>query len=1019
MNTKLITLLLAAGMVGNMPVFAAAPGPESNFDKNAVWAHPNITGVDATGLSTRGVLYFDMSNDVGTVDRLTEALSTASETNTLSDGEIAELQQILAVASVLSTSHDGVQKVKSWLETNLASPHRADMALLLADLMLEQGLYGEANEAYRKIDINTLSPNLRADYLYHLAYSDLRLANYVRASAEFDNPELLESKEYGNASRFYSGYISYVDRDYNNALRAWDNINSTSMPGRMADYYRAQIAYYNGNYNEALRLARPLLGDTNVNPLFTAEANRIVGESYFQNGEAAQAISYLKKYVSAVETPERSAQYILGLACYDDGDYAGAVEYLTPVTTDESPMGQSAYLYIGQAKLKLGDNNAAMMAFNRALDTNFNPEITEVAYYNYAVAKSRGANVPFASSVNIFEEFLSRYPNSRFAEDVEGYIVNGYLTDGNYEAALKSINRIKQPSSKILGAKQKVLYMLGAKYLANDRPQEAVDMLSQAKSLARYDAETATETNLVLGEALYRAGRYNESAEALLDYLDEVPASNPNHAVALYDLGYTRMALEEWAKAEINFERLLANPGNLTNATKSDAATRLGDARYYQRDWKGAASAYNTAYDMYPHDGDYPLFQQAIMQGYSREYNNKLNTLNQLLKAFPSSALVPDALMEKADTYVQLKQPEKATEIYNELIDKYSETSQGRRAYLFLASGMASNGNIDGAIETYQKLITLASTSEEARQANEAVKRLHALRGTLDEYSDFVENIEGASSLNSEEAETLTWNAAEHAYLSGNGVALLERYVREYPSGHYTARALSYLLDQSEEDGDDDRSYHWASMLVSQFPNNAATEYALIVKGDIDYFNGRGMDALKSWETLEQKASTPENKNIARLGIMRVARDMGDAERMRTTAEQLLQSSTIGAEEKTEAAFSRALAMSLDGETDGAIAAWKELAGNTDDLYGAKAAVYAIEALNGQQKFDEAGKMAETFIGSGTPHTYWLARGFIALSDAYAGQGREFEAREYLKALNENYPGDETDIFDMIEERLY
>ena len=55
---------------------------------------------------------------------------------------------------------------------------------------------------------------------------------------------------------------------------------------------------------------------------------------------------------------------------------------------------------------------------------------------------------------------------------------------------------------------------------------------------------------------------------------------------------------------------------------------------------------------------------------------------------------------------------------------------------------------------------------------------------------------------------------------------------------------------------------------------------------------------------------------------------------------------------------------------------------------------------------------------SGTPHAYWLARGFILLSDIYAQQGKNFEAREYLQALRSNYPGNESDIFDMIDTRL-
>ena len=55
---------------------------------------------------------------------------------------------------------------------------------------------------------------------------------------------------------------------------------------------------------------------------------------------------------------------------------------------------------------------------------------------------------------------------------------------------------------------------------------------------------------------------------------------------------------------------------------------------------------------------------------------------------------------------------------------------------------------------------------------------------------------------------------------------------------------------------------------------------------------------------------------------------------------------------------------------------------------------------------------------SGSPHRYWVARGFILLSDIYSDTGKDLEAREYLEALRDNYPSSEPDIFMMIEQRL-
>ena len=57
-------------------------------------------------------------------------------------------------------------------------------------------------------------------------------------------------------------------------------------------------------------------------------------------------------------------------------------------------------------------------------------------------------------------------------------------------------------------------------------------------------------------------------------------------------------------------------------------------------------------------------------------------------------------------------------------------------------------------------------------------------------------------------------------------------------------------------------------------------------------------------------------------------------------------------------------------------------------------------------------------IDANPPHDYWLARGFILLSDVLRRKGSEFVADEYLRSLRQNYPGNESDIFRMIDERL-
>ncbi|MDR2680539.1 MAG: hypothetical protein LBC47_06995, partial [Tannerella sp.] len=85
--------------------------------------------------------------------------------------------------------------------------------------------------------------------------------------------------------------------------------------------------------------------------------------------------------------------------------------------------------------------------------------------------------------------------------------------------------------------------------------------------------------------------------------------------------------------------------------------------------------------------------------------------------------------------------------------------------------------------------------------------------------------------------------------------------------------------------------------------------------------------------------------------------------------------------------------------------------------YGAEAKYQLAQSYYDNKDAARAEKELLDFIEKGTPHQYWLARGFILLSDIYIDKGDNFQARQYLSSLKRNYSGSE-DIDRMIEKRL-
>lgn len=978
----------------------------------ALGAGAQINSPAPAGFVERGAAMYASENYLGAMQQLSHA--AAGRPLTLAERE--ELEYLKAMSAVSLGNPDARALLDQWLRDWPESPRRADVLMTVADCELANS-FGSALKLYTAVNPGALtSQTRREDLAYRMAFCNLRLGEYADALALFNSLE--SSERYANAALFYRGYIAYARGDFRQARELFSGVNTTTEPGSMADYYLSQIYFMDGEYDKALSTARELLKRSGIEPAFTAEANRIAGESLYQLDRPAEAIPYLTAYASQVETPLTSTMYILGLSYYNNGEYEKAVDALRPVTDDDSAMGQNAYLYVGQALLKEGDNDGAIMAFDRAARMTHDNDAAEAAYYNYAVAKYMGGNVPFGSSVTVFEDFLTRFPSSRRAEQVRQYIINGYVTDNNYEAALNAINRASNPSAAVLAAKQRVLYTLGSRDLAAGNVDMAVKRLTEAEALASHNADYARETHLALGEALLHKDDYAGAERQLKAFLDNSRgASRTNVAVGRYDLGYVYLGQHQFAQAAGEFRQALSAQKELEPTMVADAYNRLADAQYYLKDFNAAAEAYDKAYAAYPSAGDYALFRKAMMQGYAGNFAGKLRGMRSLLDNFPTSSMRADAMLEMTEAQLRTGDNNGAIATWKELIEKYPDTAQGRQAYLQMALTMGRMGNNADADRTYREIITRYPTSDEAAQAAEILKREAADAGTLEDYIAFINTVDNAPKIDATEADRLEYTAAVDRADDKGDFSRLEAYVKKYPDGKYTAQAYGLLLENAAAKKTAD-AVRYANTVIDRWPDcaSAETAYAVLAR---DYEKaGRAEDALANWTALAGRASSPEVANEARMGVLRMARQLGRAEALEKASQAILTSTAAGAGQKTEATFSLGMAQQLKGDNEAAIKTWDKIAGNTSDIFGAQAAVYRADALLKSGNPAAAKKAAEEFTDSDTPHAYWLARGFIVLADALTAQGKKAEAKEFLIAIRDNYPGKEKDIRAMVEQRL-
>ena len=323
------------------------------------------------------------------------------------------------------------------------------------------------------------------------------------------------------------------------------------------------------------------------------------------------------------------------------------------------------------------------------------------------------------------------------------------------------------------------------------------------------------------------------------------------------------------------------------------------------------------------------------------------------------------------------------------------------------------------AITAYKDVIKNYPGSEEARLAQKDLKSIYIDLNKVDEYANFASTIPGGANFDVNERDSLTYVAAERVYMRGemaDARTSFQRYLQTFPEGAFSLNA-NYYIGLIDYNGKNYESAIAHLDKVLEYPNNKYSEESMMMRADMAY-QGKDYDkALELYKLLKDRVSTPERRQMAATGMLRSAAMTNNGEEIILAATAVLADAKIAPELESEARHYRAKALVNAGQMQHAVADWQVLAKDTRNVYGAEAKYRLAQYLFDAGKTAEAEKEVLNYMEISTPHTYWLARSFVLLSDVYAKLDRKLEARQYLLSLKQNYQAND-DIAGMIESRL-
>lgn len=916
---------------------------------------------------------------------------------------------------------DALRRLQAYQKGHPYTPYASETSFMIGVLQTEKGKYKQSLKSFAAVHPQELFRPHQSAYLFYKGYSHLQM-NETQAALRCFEKLKREDNMYSLQARYYYAFCQYSQQNYAKALPDFLAIEHTQAYQHIVPYYIIQIYYAQHQYEEVYERAEYLLNNNRDNEN-NGELHRMLGEIYYQEGRYAKAVEHLGEYEKLFSAQKRSLVrndiYLLGMSYYQIGDMKNAIRYLNSVKKEQDELSENACYHLGNAYVQTGQTESAKMAYSAAMRYKLNDKVREEAMYNYALTTYKASSA-LGESVSAFTDFLIEYPKSEYKTQVYKLLCDVFMTSKNYTSALDALDKIETPTPQMQATKQYLRYQLGTDAFLQGKTEQAISYFTSVVDNEPKTSVYKTESYFWRAESEYKKGDYQQ-AQADYDAFRRQPnaSQSSNYALADYSIGYTLFAQKKYTEALPYFSTYIKH-ADPSLSTYADALNREGDCRFSARDFVKAEGCYAKVVSLGGSGTDYALFQRGYTLGLLKRYGDKIHVLEILIRQYPKSDYADDALYESARAELQRDHNKEAIKLYDKLLNSYPNSNMARKAALEKAMIYYNMKDYSSAITAYKQVIKNYPGSEEAYAALDGLQSAYIETNNVNEYLAYTKTLGRINMTIDSREDSLTYVAAERQYMLGNytdAVAGLGKYVSQYCSGgRYCTMAQYYFADSHYRLGQKAEALN-AYKVLTEITGNPYMEEACMRAAEIAYDEKDYATALAYFRRLQDVAGTIEKENIARLGILRCSYYLNDHATTIDVASRIIDDVASSATLIAEARYNRAKAYYAQGLYPEAEPDLRAVSKEVRTRQGAESKYLLCEAafLLGDLDKAEAGIME--FAGMNTQHQYWLAKSFILLSDIYVKRGDDFQAKQYLLSLQNNYRT-EDDIQDVIKQRL-
>ncbi|MFC4263857.1 tetratricopeptide repeat protein [Ferruginibacter yonginensis] len=878
-------------------------------------------------------------------------------------------------------------------------PRRQLMSFNLAHYYFLKNEYQKAIDNFDAAGYNNLSNEQIADAKFEKAYAYFNLKQFAAAKPLFDEIHQLPANKYYIPANYYYGFISYYDRQYNEALKSFKLVETFDEYKGVVPYYIAEIYYFQGKKDDALRYGESVL--QRKAPLYyDAQLRLLIGQIYFEKKEYDKALPLLENYVNNNSKVSKEVLYELSFCYYVAGNTRKAIDGFKQLSNERDSMGQNSMYLLGDLYLKTGEKANARTAFQYSAFNSSNDLQQRVSAFNYAKLSYELGYQDVA--LNEIKNYLKNYPNSNYDIEAKEILVALLARTNNFTDALAVYQSLGKPTLAMQKNYPTLLYGKAIE-LVNDQQIIRADELF-AKVIADANAgKTALYANFWRGEIAYRQQQYDAAIRFLTIFIQgNVPAQGEaNTTTARYNVAYSYFQKENYKQAATAFEQVAQNITINSTALEQDAYLRCADAYYMQKEYSKANAMYEAAIKASSTQSDYALYQRAMIAGIKNS-NDKIALLNTVNKQYPKSTLKQDINMEIALTYIADEKFADAIPYLNTIINS-ADGGLKPKAYLKLGLANYNNKNNSEALKAYTQLIKLYPASAEADEALDIVKSIYVDEGKPEEYIAIMKA--NGKSVAMSEADSLSYAAAFNKYELGDcnvATTSFTNYLNKYPAGAFVLDALYLRADCYQRNKDITNAFAGYAA-VSDKGNSKYFEKATLEAARLAYFEIKNYaDAKKYFEVLRTNSVNQDNQLEALRGLVRSYYQLKDYAQANTASKELLTRKGISTDDKSIANLVLGKSLQINNDAAGAITAFKAVIAINRSAWGAEARYELASVYFKQNNLAAAEKAALATIKETGSYDEWVTSSYILLGDIFMQQKDYFNAKATYESVAKN-----------------